>query len=136
MLQLIVLKTIQCHPLHPMDSFTVTSRPESCTWRDSNSHALRHLILSQACLPEFQHRCNILMSLFFVVGAGIEPALQKRNWFLRPARLPVPPSDHAVFSGSKDFNHFYISNILSRRAIRIFSGTATALHVTTQGYTS
>ena len=28
----------------------------------------------------------------FVPGAGIEPARENSHWFLRPARLPIPPS--------------------------------------------
>ena len=28
----------------------------------------------------------------FVPGAGIEPAQPCGHWFLRPARLPIPPS--------------------------------------------
>ncbi len=32
------------------------------------------------------------LELPFVPGAGIEPARVLPHWFLRPARLPIPPS--------------------------------------------
>ncbi len=35
---------------------------------------------------------NIVSLLFFVPGAGIEPAQHCCHWCLRPARLPIPPS--------------------------------------------
>ena len=34
--------------------------------------------------------------LFFVPGAGIEPAQPCSYWCLRPARLPIPPSGHLL----------------------------------------
>jgi hypothetical protein len=35
---------------------------------------------------------RVLLKHPFVPGAGIEPARVLPHWFLRPARLPIPPS--------------------------------------------
>ena len=38
-----------------------------------------------------------------VPGAGIEPARANAHWFLRPARLPVPPSGLMIREGEDKY---------------------------------
>jgi hypothetical protein len=46
-----------------------------------------------------------------VPGAGIEPARENSHWFLRPARLPIPPSGHVVKDGPYKMNFIGIAKI-------------------------
>lgn len=49
-----------------------------------------------------------------VPGAGIEPARENSHWFLRPARLPIPPSGQIIQTTLRvceDIELFFIQQI-------------------------
>ena len=54
-------------------------------------------------------KTRLLTGDFLVPEAGIEPALVLPHWFLRPARLPIPPL--GLYSGCKSKNFFIVSEI-------------------------
>jgi hypothetical protein len=53
-----------------------------------------------------------------VPGAGIEPARELPHWFLRPTRLPIPPSGHlknfvVLKRGAKIIKTVFCNNLTS-----------------------
>ena len=44
------------------------------------------------------------LTLFFVLGAGLEPARPKEHRILSPACLPIPPSEHLIYRTDKSGN--------------------------------
>ena len=58
----------------------------------------------------------------FVPGAGIEPARDCSHWFLRPTRLPVPPSGHYSLNFALHTSHFALHT--SHFALELLIGGA------------